>query len=43
MTFRVGYLGDYQQAKINQLRQHVWSNLLVLGIVRKFSINKFIP
>lgn len=42
-TFRVGYLGDYQQAKINQLRQHVWSNLFVLGIVRKFSINKFIP
>lgn len=42
-TFRVGYLGDYQQTKINQLRQHVWSNLLVLGIVRKFSINKFIP
>ena len=42
-TFRVGYLGDYQQAKVNQLRQHVWSNLLVLGIVCKFSINKFIP
>ena len=42
-TFRVGYLGDYQQAKINQLRQHVWSNLFVFGIVRKFSINKFIP
>ena len=42
-TFRVGYLGDYQQAKVNQLRQHVWSNLFVIGIVRKFSINKFIP
>ena len=42
-TFRIGYLGDYQQAKINQLRQHVWSNLFVIGIVRKFSINKFIP
>ena len=42
-TLRVGYLGDYQQAKINQLRQHVWSNLLVFDIVRKFSINKFIP
>ena len=42
-TLRIGYLGDYQQAKINQLRQHVWNNLLVLGIVRKFSINKFIP
>ena len=42
-TFRIGYLGDYQQAKVNQLRQHVWSNLFVFGIVRKFSINKFIP
>ena len=42
-TVRLGYLGDYQQAKVNQLRQHVWSNLLVLGIVRKLSINKFIP
>ena len=42
-TLRIGYLGDYQQAKINQLRQHVWSNLFVIGIVRKFSINKFIP
>lgn len=42
-TFRVGYLGDYQQAKVNQLRQHVWSNLFVFGIIRKFSINKFIP
>lgn len=42
-TLRVGYLGDYQQAKVNQLRQHVWSNLFVVGVVRKFSINKFIP
>lgn len=42
-TFRIGYLGDYQQAKINHLRQHVWSNLFIFGIVRKFSINKFIP
>ena len=42
-TVRLGYLGDYQQAKVNQLRQHVWSNIFVFGIVRKFSINKFIP
>ena len=42
-TLRIGYLGDYQQAKVNHLRQHVWSNLFVFGIVRKFSINKFIP
>ena len=42
-TIRIGYLGDYQQAKVNGLRQHVWSSLVVLGIVRKFSINKIIP
>ena len=42
-TVRLGYLGDYQQAKVNQLRQHVWSNIFIFGIVRKFSINKFIP
>ena len=40
-TFRFGYLGDFQQAKVNKLRQHLWSNLFVFGIVRKFSINKF--
>ena len=39
-TLRVGFLGDYQQTKVNGLRQHVWSNLFLLGIVRKFSINK---
>ena len=42
-TLRIGYLGDYQQAKVNGLRQHAWSSLVVLGIVRKFSINKIIP
>lgn len=42
-TLRVGFLGDYQQTKVNGLRQHVWSNLFLLGIVRKFSINKIIP
>lgn len=42
-TLRVGFLGDYQQTKVNGLRQHVWSNLFLLGIVRKFSINKILP
>ncbi|MCR5077873.1 MAG: DUF3316 domain-containing protein [Prevotella sp.] len=42
-TLRIGYLGDYQQAKANGLRQHAWSHLLVVGIVRKFSINKILP
>ena len=42
-TLRLGYLGDFQQACVNGLKYHTWSNLLVVGIVRKFSISKIIP
>ena len=42
-TLRLGYLGDFQQAKVNGLKYHTWSNLFMVGIVRKFSITKFLP
>ena len=42
-TLRLGYLGDFQQARVNGLKYHTWSNLFVVGIVRKFSISKIIP
>lgn len=42
-TVRFGYLGDIQQAKVNELRYHTWSHLFVIGIVRKFSITKYLP
>lgn len=42
-TLRVGWLGDYRQAKVNNLKYHEYSNMLVLGIVRHFKITRIIP
>ena len=42
-TVRLGYLGDFQQAKVNGLKYHTWSNILIVGLVRKFSITKILP
>ena len=41
-TFRVGYLGDYRGAKVNDLKYHNYSSMFVIGFVKKFQITKFL-
>ena len=42
-TWRVGYLGDYDQAKANSLKRHVYTHALLIGFVRHFQIIKIRP
>ena len=41
-TLRVGYMGDYQQSHVNELKFHSYSHLLMVGYVRNFRISDII-
>lgn len=37
-ALRIGYIGDWKQSKMNDLKFHDWTNGVVIGYVKRFSI-----
>jgi hypothetical protein len=42
-TFRLGYMGDFQQSRVNDLKTHVYTHAVVIGVVKHFKILNIRP